>query len=289
MSNGSQLSVETNTSINPSEDGEMEIAVTPLTRFTVTESASHIEVANRNKIYVTRWTYNESGGVCTFDSNGKKMKFVHSGHHNYSGITLSKLGFIFALNTSKTRVEEFGGVDGKKVKQIKLDLCRDPQAVDIMPSGEILVVDQEKHRIIVYPHSKKGGAKPRIITNELLREPYDIATCEDGFYITSGRTRTLLKMDLDGNIEWKYNEQSRDGKKTVKLLQGVCTDEVGDVYVVDRDNNAILVLTSDGDFKGRIKVKETANKNQRPWYVSIRDGIMAVLFSHNLVRTYQLK
>lgn len=285
MSNGSQLSVETNTSNNPSDDGEPDIFVKNLTKFSVSESASHIEIANSNRIYVTRWTYDEDGTVCTFDRNGKKSKFIHSGRHNYSGITLSKLLFVFTLNTSKNRIEEYSGVDGKKVKFIKLDLCRDPHAVDIMPTGEILVIDQERNCVIVYPNSKKGNTKPRILKHDLVKEPYDIATTADGFYITCAITRCLVKMDLEGNIIWSYGNTSGT-KRRLKVPQGVCVDDVGHVYVVDRGNDTIFVFTKDGELKGRI-AEEKGEQMQKPWYISVRDGIMAVLFSHNVVKTYQ--
>jgi len=285
VSNGSQLSVETNTSSIPSDEGEPEIPIKQLTKFVVPSSASHIEVANNNKIYATRWTYDEDGSVWTFDRNGKKMKFLQSGHHDYTGITLSKLGFIFALNSSKKRVEEFNGINGKKVKQFKLDLCSDPHAVGIMPTGEVLVVDQEKNSIIVYPNNKKLSVKPRRIKHELIQEPYDIATTAEGFYVTCAKTRCLLKMDLSGNVIWTYGGSSV-GKRRLRAPQGVCIDDEGRVYVVDKGNHNVLVFTKDGELKGHLCDKDSPEPMKNPWYISVRDGLLAILFSHNVVKTY---
>lgn len=282
---GSQQSVETNTSQNVSEDDDAEILVEELSRFNVKESASHIEVANKNKIHVTRWTYDDDGAIDTFDQNGKKVKCIHSGHQNFSGVTLSRLGFLFALNTSKNRIEEYGSADGRKVKNFKLDICSDPQAVDIMPSGEVLVVDQERHRIIVYPNNKRSISKPRAITHSLLREPYDIATTNGAFYVTCAATHCVLKMDLDGEVLWSYGQSDKTSKR-FKSPQGVCVDEVGLVYVVDKVLNCIYVFNKDGQLKGRITDKGRGAM-KRPWYVSVRDGLLAVLFSHNIVKTYQ--
>lgn len=282
---GSQQSVETNASQNASEDDEAEILVEQLSRFSVKESASHIEVASKNKIHVTRWTYDDDGAIDTFDQNGKKMKCIHSGHQSFTGITLSKLGFLFALNTTKKRIEEYGSADGRKVKNFKLDYCNDPQAVDIMPSGELLVVDQERHRVIVYPNNRKSNSKPRAITHSLLREPYDVAATNDGFYVTCAATHCLLKMDLNGEVLWSFGD-SGDSSKKFKAPQGVCVDEVGMIYVVDKALNCIYMFNKDGQLKGRITDKGR-EAMKRPWYISVKDGLMAVLFSHNIVKTYQ--
>lgn len=282
---GSQQSVETNASVNVCEDDDAEILVEQLTQFPVKESASHIEVAGKNRIYVTRWTYDDNGAIETFDKSGNKVKCIHSGRYNYSGVTLSKLGFVFSLNTSKNRVEEYGSADGKKVKHFKLETCSDPQAVDIMPTGEVLVVDQERHRIVIYPNNKKSSAKPRAIKHSLLREPYDVAAINDCFYVTCAATRCLLKMDLEGNVLWSFG-QSEDTRNKLKTPKGVCVDEVGLVYVVDCGHNCIYVINKDGQLKGKITQNDKVQMKQ-PWNVSVRDGLLAVLFSHNIVKTYQ--
>ena len=245
-------------------------------------------MANRNRVYVTKWSYDDKGSVETYDCSGNKIKFVHAKNSSFGGITISRLGFIFVINTTKNRIEEFSGADGKKVKDFKLSLCADAYAVDILPTGEVIVVDQEKNRVVIYPNVKKSSSQPKILKNELIKNPHDVAACADGFYITCLGSRCLLKMDLDGNIVWKHSGQADDSTKESGIFHGVCTDESGNVYVVDRENEAVIVLTKDGELKGRIRVRERAFKGQRPWFISVRDTILAVLFSHNTVRTYQL-
>lgn len=281
--------METTSSNSPSDDVEiLEMPVRQLKKFVVTESASSVAVASKNRIYATRWTYDEDGTVSTFDGSGKKIKFIHNGgHYNYSGITISKLGFVFALNTSKNRVEEYSGIDGKKKRQFKLDGCRDPQAIAIMPTtGEVLVVDQERNCIIVYPNHKKTDAKPRHIKHELIKEPYDVAAAQDGFYVTCAGTHCVVKFDIEGKVIWSHGNK-KDPKRRFKKPQGVCVDESGNtVYVVDRLNHSIFVFSKDGELKGKL-VEKVDGQLQNPWYMSVRDGILAVLFSHNIIRTYE--
>lgn len=280
ISIASSHSMEQNVSAPPSDTDDSEINVKLLEAFTVEQSASHIEVANKNRIYVTRWTYDDSGAITTFDGSGNKVKFIKGSRHNYSGITLSKLGYIFALNTSKHRIEEYNGANGKAIKYMKLDLCRDPQAIDMMPSGEVLVVDQEGNAVILYPNVKSG--KPKVIKHEEIREPYDIACVDNAFYVTCAATKCVLKMSVAGELLWSYGTKSTKGK--LKKPQGVCTDEDGKLYVVDA--NGILVFSEDGELEGRLYEKQTA-QTRKPWYISVRDGLIAVLCDRNVVKLYQ--
>lgn len=281
---GSQQSVAQNSPSAPSDPDEAVIPIRQTARWVVEGTASNIEVSNKNRILVSRWTYDDNGSISAYDTTGKKVKFVHNSKHNYSGLTISKLGFIFAINTSKHRIEEYGGADGKKVKTFKLDSCRDPWSLDVMPaSGNIVVVNQDAHSVLIYPQSK--GEKPKVIRHELLKEPYDVACAEDGFYVTCAATRHVLKFDTSGDFLWSYNG-TKEGKSKLGFPQGICLDSDGLIYIVDKQNCSILVLNSDGEVKGRLRDEEKTT-NRMPWYVSIRDGIIAILFDHNVVKTYE--
>jgi len=234
---------------------------------------------------VTRWTFDDNGSVQTFDGQGKKIKLLQCNKCNYSGISLSKLGFVFTLNVSKHRIEEYSGVNGKKIKSIKLErVCRDPHALDVMETGQVLVVDQESNKIIVYPNSRVNKP-PTVIKHELMREPCDVAATKDCFVVTSMLTKSLLKLDLNGKLIWSYG--LRGGSKG-KLLKphGVCVDEEGRIYVVDQGVNTIYRFTADGELEGKLCDKQNGTMKM-PWYVSVRGGIVAVLYRHNIAATYE--
>lgn len=280
---GSSLSVDQTSSYPPSEFDDSEIVIQQIFKWNVDDSASNIEVANRNKIHVTRWTYDDRGAVTTYDANGMKVKFI-SGHHNYSGIAISKMGFIFVINTSKGKLEEYSSETGKKIRSSKLEMCRDPHAVDVTAAGEIVVVDQEANAIRIYPNAK--CREPKVVRHELMKEPNDVVCTDDGFFVSCGKTKCILKFNYSGEKVWAFNDNP-EGKSKLRHPKGMCVDEKGSLYVVDRDNKSILVFNKSGELKGRLCDKEHET-SRKPWYISVRDGTIGILYEHNLVRTYKL-
>ena len=79
------------------------------------------------------------------------------------------------------------------------------------------------------------------IINSDMSGVYYVATSGDKLYYTNGKTHTVTCCDLHGPTQWKFKD-----KHVLQYPRGISIDNDGNVYVVGRDSDNVVVISPDG-------------------------------------------
>ena len=79
-----------------------------------------------------------------------------------------------------------------------------------------------------------------IITSNMSGVRY-VATSGDKLYYANWHTHTVTCCDLHGTTQWEFKDTS-----VLKDSRGISVDNDGNVYVVGRNSNTVVVISPDG-------------------------------------------
>jgi DNA-binding beta-propeller fold protein YncE len=79
------------------------------------------------------------------------------------------------------------------------------------------------------------------IINSDMSGVYYVATSGDKLYYTNSSTHTVTCCDLHGPTQWKFKD-----KHVLRYPRGISIDNDGNVYVVGRDSDNVVVISPDG-------------------------------------------
>jgi DNA-binding beta-propeller fold protein YncE len=79
------------------------------------------------------------------------------------------------------------------------------------------------------------------IINSDMSGVYYVATSGDKLYYTNSKTHTVTCCDLHGPSQWKFKD-----KHVLPYPRGISIDNDGNVYVVGRDSDNVVVISPDG-------------------------------------------
>jgi peptidylamidoglycolate lyase len=128
------------------------------------------------------------------------------------------------------------------------DLFVMPHQIAVDPRGHAWVVDVGRHLVVEFD---AAGRQVREIGGPQVRfnMPTDVAFLADGSFVVSdgyGNAR-VVKFDADGRPVGSWGRRGA-GRLEFQTPHGVAVDERDRIYVADRENDRVQVLTADGAF-----------------------------------------
>jgi len=229
-----------------------------------------------------------------------------------AGVAVNSKGHIFVYTRSaRTRLFEFDA-KGDFVREIGKDLygfvfahvvridkddniwCVDEGAnlvIEFDPQGRVIMLFGRK------PEPFEGGAPPpgvpppppppafATFAHRLFNRPTDVAWDSAGnSFIADGYGNSrVVRFDKDGNWVKEWGQRGT-APGEFHTPHSIATDDKGNVYVGDRENNRIQVFDGEGNF-----LKEWTNVGA-PWAICITPGPKQVLYTSDSTagRIYKL-
>lgn len=143
---------------------------------------------------------------------------------------------------------------GKIIESWGNNLFIMPHGLKVDKQNNIWVTDVGLNQIFKFTHDGKlliklGEAKVAGDDSLHFDRPTDIAIASNGsFYISDGYGNSrVVKFSNTGKYLFEWGKKgNKEGE--FNIPHGICLDNVGNVYVADRENNRIQVFDSEGKF-----------------------------------------
>ncbi|XP_013402463.1 tripartite motif-containing protein 3-like [Lingula anatina] len=123
-----------------------------------------------------------------------------------------------------------------------------PQGVTVDSNGHILVCDRNNKCICVYDAVQYNLINK--IAVPICKDPRYIAVlpCRDTIVVSDFEEHCVYGVTPQGDVVFQYGTPGKMGSDDGYLDSpwGVCTDSVGHIFIADKYNNRVVVLTSDG-------------------------------------------
>jgi peptidylamidoglycolate lyase len=123
-----------------------------------------------------------------------------------------------------------------------------PHQIAVDPRGHVWVVDVGLHRVVEFDAE---GRRLRDVGGPQVRfnMPTDVAFLADGsFVVTDGYGNArVVKFTADGRPAASWGRRGT-GRVEFQTPHGVAVDDRDRIYVADRENDRVQVLTADGEF-----------------------------------------
>ena len=163
---------------------------------------------------------------------------------------------------SENTILELEGETGKILNSWGANYFIMPHGLTVDKDNNIWVTDVGLHQILKFSHDGQllmTLGVPKVPGNDSLHFnlPTDVAIADDGsFYVSDGYGNSrVVKFSASGEyiFEWGThgNKQSE-----FDIPHGITLDNMGNVYVADRQNNRIQVFDSNGIFLKELKNSE---------------------------------
>jgi DNA-binding beta-propeller fold protein YncE len=171
-------------------------------------------------------------------------------------------------------------------------------AVTVDPgSGEILVVDQRKQRIIVF--DQNGMFRSEITGGDVFSSPGDLAIDREGylFLLTAIRTKRghVLHLDFDGKLVREIIlEGLPEDAEAPELASIAVTPDGQQIVLLDGSNGALWIADRNGGIRHAVDLTEGLSDSERRdlrlGHVDIYgDRILAAVPSLGEIRCYDLE
>jgi peptidylamidoglycolate lyase len=144
--------------------------------------------------------------------------------------------------------------NGKLISSWGDNLFIMPHGLKVDSQNNIWVTDVGLHQVFKFSHEGKlllklGQARVAAHDSEHFNKPTDIAITKGGsFYVSDGYGNSrIIKFSATGKylFDWGIKGET---EAEFEIPHGVSLDEIGNVYVADRENNRIQVFDSTGKF-----------------------------------------
>ena len=168
--------------------------------------------------------------------------------------------------------------DGRCIKMISKDRRitslfkteRKPYGICCLQNGDFLVIlrmTSHYRRIVKYD---RAGAIVKEVDRVLnIKEPGSITVnkVNNDVYIRESRKGRRKIVVLDQDLKLRYEYKGIDGERFDPLK--VCTDNIGNVLITDRDNNKLHILDKDGRFMKYLCASELGVCLQLPKSIAV--------------------
>lgn len=167
---------------------------------------------------------------------------------------------------------------------------RDPRGLDVSKSsGDIIIADTGNNQVRIF--DKNGVLIKSIGQLAAIRSPYDVAFGKDeDMYVTEMGSSKVKRLDVTGSLLPPIVPEIVGSQ--LALLGRICVDYKDTVYVADRDNPRILIM-SEADNQIR-QIAQTPREGEPEWkvqdiavdaarnvYILSSQGQVVHVFNHN--------
>lgn len=168
----------------------------------------------------------------------------------------------------------FDGPSGKLLREWGADQFAMPHGLTVDSKDNVWVTDVALQQVFKFSPQGKlllvlgergvAGADERH-----FNRPTDIAVLPDGsFYVSDGyRNTRVAKFSAEGKFQFQWGLPGA-GSGEFNIPHAVVVDEIGRVYVADRQNDRIQVFEANGRFIRQIKSREIG----RPYGLALLSG-----------------
>ena len=170
-----------------------------------------------------------------------------------SGVALNSMGHIFLFRRAKPMLTEYDE-NGKFLRSFGDDVFTHPHGLRIDRDDNIWTTDDGSHLVlklspeghVLLVLGRKGVAAE---SDWLFNQPTDVAFGKNGeVYVSDGYGNSrVVKFDRDGKFLMAWGKYGT-GPGEFNLPHSVAVDNVGNVYVGDRENQRIEIFDADGHF-----------------------------------------
>ncbi|XP_013418824.1 tripartite motif-containing protein 2 [Lingula anatina] len=227
-------------------------------------------------------TVNHRNDIVLMDGKAQRLKtFRYSGtqRHQFGSTLFSKIFVqpkdVAILSNRNIAIADPGdGVakiydrTGHYLLQCGRDLLMSPCSVTTNHKGEILLLDSYLRQVHFFtPHGHHLRHIPIEITQEMDDDCYIAVNKFNGDILLSDNIGNKVKaFSQKGELLW---EQCGLEEGQVQMLDpcGICSDIYGNVFVAEKNNYKVTMLSHDGTFKGYIATED--NKIDVPQVVAI--------------------
>ncbi len=133
------------------------------------------------------------------------------------------------------------------------DVIADAHGIHVSGDDRVFVVDRDAHQVLVFDTAGTLqlalGERHRPSLQAPLNHPTDVATGPDGvIYVSDGYANAAIhRFSPEGEPLGTWGSPG-SGQGEFMTPHAVAIDEGGQLFVADRDNNRVQVLTPDGTF-----------------------------------------
>ncbi|CAG2243021.1 unnamed protein product [Mytilus edulis] len=162
-------------------------------------------------------------------------------------------------------------LDGKLMWKFKMDEFQDLRRVTTDNEGNVYVTKESTHTVIVV--SDDGKHHRELLTkSDGLKEPYGIYfdKKENILLLYSDKT-SIYCCSLDGKSMWNVYKSDE-----IQYLQGVTTDNEGNVYVTNASTNTVIVVSDDGEHHKELLTESNGLNEPFEIYFDKTDNILLV-------------
>ena len=228
-----------------------------------------------------------------FNKQGKFLKVIGQGKIKPRRITRTLQGHI-ALTDSKDNCVKVFDTNGQMIatwgkKRFK-SVFKAPCGIAINSCGQFIVSDMERHSVTI--HQPDGKLVKYLGSNgqpiDFQSPSYVTVNAKDEILVSDNCSHTVKVFDKDGNYILHLSKFDSDDSH-LKYPNGVCTDEVGSIFVADWGNHLVSQFEAKGSFS-----RHVVNRNDglcHPAGIAVRSGCLALSEysdTHSAIRLYRL-
>ena len=183
--------------------------------------------------------------------------FFHGAEHlslgEASGIALNSKGHVFLFQRARPMLTEYDAA-GNFVRTIGEGLFTHPHGLRIDRDDNIWTTDDGSHLVLKLSTAGQvllvlGRKDVAAEADWLFNQPTDVAFGKNGeVYVSDGYGNSrVMKFDRNGKFLKSWGRYGT-GPGEFNLPHSVVVDQVGNVYVGDRENKRIQIFDADGNY-----------------------------------------
>lgn len=231
--------------------------------------------------------------VQLFSAQGKFIKVIGQGKIKPRRVTRTREGHI-ALTDSKDNCVKIYDTTGHLVaswgkKRFKC-VFKAPCGIAVNSRGQFIVSDMERHTVTI--HQADGKTVKYLGGNghqgDFQSPSYIFVNDKDDIFVSDNCSHHVKVFDKDGNFLSQFSKFDTE-ESHLKYPNGVCTDELGNIFVADWGNHLVTQFAANGDFSRHLL---TRNDNlYHPAGIAVQNGYLALSEysdNHSSVRLYRL-
>ncbi|XP_050416946.2 E3 ubiquitin-protein ligase TRIM71-like [Patella vulgata] len=189
-------------------------------------------------------------------------------------ITIMNKNIFFVSTSRSMRLRRKIKTD-KQYDSISISARLDNLLVSCMEDKSIDVVDLDG--VILKSFNADGSGEA------IFQEPRYVTFSREGNYVITDVTQNCVKcISSDGRLLFQYQP---DGSHILRHPQGICIDNIGNIFIVDYSNSRIHLITCDGYFQRFVMGRESGLV--RPVAIHItRSNKLIIVQSDGMVKLF---
>jgi len=211
----------------------------------------------------------ELGGVAFVDAWGARGDAPGQFNEPH-GVAVTLEGTVYVADTGNGRIQVFES-DGGFVEEWGRGILGQPSDLAVSRDGRLYVVDVELDSILVF--SPKGVLEERWGEGWALFDPRGVEVDSLGnLHVANTGANVVLRVSPQGELLHSFDGAGL-GQTNLNQPTDVAADDQGNLYVVDTENERILVLDAMGRYLREWPIS-AANTADGPHIVAGLDGLL---------------